>query len=294
MSQEFNVIEAKFSSRDRKCVIGPLWQYDYGQILRITGIDLPESYEVHFSNDPRGDAKSIPGNANGVRIPAEYLKSGSSVFAWLYVHQGEDDGSTEYQIEIQVRRRARPTSEAPDSEEKTAIGDLIEQMNVALSGAKEERAKAETAAENAEKAAQNVDTSVKLAQSYAVGGTGVREGEDQDNAKFWYERTAAAHNENIVDMEAKKDELVGELEQAAQRDKRGKHACQAVRKPQRTRDARKIRPRDQNGNEIFQRRLNDNPETVWTAVDGGHRVILPKVLSWVHRVYTPFCTVSQA
>ena len=216
MSQEFNVIEAKFSSRDRKCVIGPLWQYDYGQILRITGIDLPESYEVHFSNDPRGVAKSIPGNANGVRIPAEYLKSGSSVFAWLYVHQGEDDGSTEYQIEIQVRRRARPTSDAPDSEEKTAIGDLIEQMNVALSGAKEERAKAETAAENAEEAAQNVDTSVKLAQSYAVGGTGVREGEDQDNAKFWYERTAAAHNENIVDMEAKKDELVGELEQAAQ------------------------------------------------------------------------------
>ena len=125
MSQEFNVIEAKFSSRDRKCVIGPLWQYDYGQILRITGIDLPESYEVHFSNDPRGVAKSIPGNANGVRIPAEYLKSGSSVFAWLYVHQGEDDGSTEYQIEIQVRRRARPTSDAPDSEEKTAIGDLI-------------------------------------------------------------------------------------------------------------------------------------------------------------------------
>lgn len=215
MSQEFNVIEAKFSSRDRKCVIGPLWQYDYGQILRITGIDLPESYEVHFSNDPRGVAKSIPGNANGVRIPAEYLKSGSSVFAWLYVHQGEDDGSTEYQIEITVRRRARPTSEAPDSEEKTAIGDLIEQMNVALTGAKEERTKAEQAAENAEQKAAEVDTSVKLAQSYAIGGTGVREDEDQNNAKFWYERTAAAHNENIVDMEQKKDELIQDLEDAA-------------------------------------------------------------------------------
>ena len=216
MSQEFNVIEAKFTSRDRKCVIGPLWQYDYGQILRITGLDLPESYEVHFSNDPRGVAKSIPGNANGVRIPAEYLKSGSSVFAWLYVHQGEDDGSTEYQIEITVRRRARPTSEAPDSEEKTAIGDLIEQMNVALSGAKEERAKAEQAANTAEQKAEEVDTSVKLAQSYAIGGTGVREDEDQNNAKFWYERTAAAHDENIVDMELKKDELIAQLENDAQ------------------------------------------------------------------------------
>jgi len=29
----------------------PLYQWDYGQRLIITGVELPQAYEVHFSND---------------------------------------------------------------------------------------------------------------------------------------------------------------------------------------------------------------------------------------------------
>ena len=122
MAQEYNVIEARLTSRDRKCVIGPLWQYDYGQILKISGIDLPDAFEVHFSNDPRGDARPMPATAKGgVRIPDEYLVSGANVFAWLYVYQKSDAASTEYQIEIQVRRRAKPMSYEPETEEGTIV-----------------------------------------------------------------------------------------------------------------------------------------------------------------------------
>ena len=185
MPQNFKIIEAPFDQRTRKCVIGPLWQYDYGQILKITGIDLPENYEVHFANDPHGFSKPVVGNAEGARIPAEYLKSGANVFAWLYVHQGEDDGSTEYQVEIQVRRRARPSDIILEPEEMTDVANLIGSMNAALESAKEERQKAEDAAASADEDATDADTSAKLAESYAVGGTGTREGEDTDNAKFY-------------------------------------------------------------------------------------------------------------
>lgn len=152
MPQEFNVIEAKFTSRDKKCVIGPLWQYDYGQILKITGIELPDIYEVHFSNDPRGVAKQIIGSTDGVRIPSEYLTSGSNVFAWFYVHQGDDDGTTLYQIEIQVRRRAKPCDIALNPEEISVVAELIGSMNAVLEATREERSKAEEAKLAAEKA----------------------------------------------------------------------------------------------------------------------------------------------
>ena len=187
MPQNFKIIEAPFNQRDRRCVVGPLWQYDYGQILKITGIELPENYEVHFSNDPHGFSKPVVGNAEGARIPAEYLKSGANVFAWLYVHQGEDDGSTEYQVEIQVRRRARPSDVVLEPEEMTDVANLIGSMNAALESAKEERQKAEDAATSAEEDAENADSFAKMSESYAVGGTGTREGEDTDNAKFYYE-----------------------------------------------------------------------------------------------------------
>lgn len=212
MPQNFKIIEAPFNSRTRKCVIGPLWQYDYGQILRITGIDLPENYEVHFANDPSGFSKPVVGNSEGARIPAEYLKSGANVFAWLYVHEGEEDGSTEYQVEIQVRRRARPSDIILEPEEMTDVANLIGSMNAALESAKEQRQKAEEAAENADEDATFAGNAAVTAQSFAVGGTGTREGEDTDNAKFYYE-SAKSSEENAK----KSEESVAEDRTAVER-----------------------------------------------------------------------------
>lgn len=35
----------------------PQWQYNHGQKLKFTGVELPPYYEVHFSNSIRGSAK---------------------------------------------------------------------------------------------------------------------------------------------------------------------------------------------------------------------------------------------
>ena len=61
-----------------------LYQYDYGQILKLTGIDLPAVYEVHFSNGERGTSTTGIGTADGVEIPDQYLLNAGK----LYVGSG--------------------------------------------------------------------------------------------------------------------------------------------------------------------------------------------------------------
>ena len=101
----------------RVCRTAPLYQYDYGQILQIVGPELPSAYEVHFSNQPHGTATTQIGGDDGVVIPDAYLKTGSPVYAWLFLHTGENDGETEYST-------PRPTTAAtttPPKPTPTAI-----------------------------------------------------------------------------------------------------------------------------------------------------------------------------
>lgn len=127
-----NVITANF--RNGQFVhTDPLWQYDYGQVLRFTGVSLPETFEVHFSNAKEfGQAKTAIGTADGVLIPDEYLISGKPVFAWIFLHVGEDDGETVYMAQIPVRKRSVPSDEPPTPQEQSAITQAIAALNSAV------------------------------------------------------------------------------------------------------------------------------------------------------------------
>lgn len=116
-------------------VTRPLTQYDYGQILLFDGITLPEAYEVVFSNDDMNGAtgKSQIGNSNGVTIPDEFLTTGLTVFAWLFLHEEATDGRTVYKIKIPVRRRAEDVTNPPSEEEITSVTQAIAALNVAVS-----------------------------------------------------------------------------------------------------------------------------------------------------------------
>lgn len=135
------------------------WQYDYGQILKINGLQLPEVYEVHFSNTPeKGVSKTALGNADGVEIPDEYFLSGEPVYAFIYLHDTASDGETEYRIEIPVKPRPRPTHEEPTPVQRGEIEQLIAALNTATEeaeqSAEEAKTSAESAAESAEEARQ--------------------------------------------------------------------------------------------------------------------------------------------
>lgn len=144
------------------CKTQPLYQYDYGQLLQFVGIDLPEAYEVHFSNEPRGEAVTQIGDAEGVTIPDALLTTGQPVYAWLFLHTGENDGETEYAVTIPVIRRAAITDDPPTPVEQSAITQAIAALNSAVEQTGQD---AEAAAGSAELA----EGSAELANQYMQG-----------------------------------------------------------------------------------------------------------------------------
>ena len=44
-----NIIKANIKMQNTTTYTCSVWQYDYGQILQITGAELPQEVEVQFS-----------------------------------------------------------------------------------------------------------------------------------------------------------------------------------------------------------------------------------------------------
>ena len=133
-----NIVTAKFCSDQTRAWTDELWQYDYGQILKFDGLELPDAYEVHFSNQPlTGETITQIGTADGVTIPDQFLQSGEVVYAWVYLHAGEDDGETEYMVTIPVSKRPEPSDEQPTPVEQSAIDQAIAALNIAVEKADE-------------------------------------------------------------------------------------------------------------------------------------------------------------
>ena len=62
-----DIITVAFKANKEVKVKTPLYQWDRGVRLKITGIDLPTGYTVHFSNQQfSGDAEVMVGDSGGV------------------------------------------------------------------------------------------------------------------------------------------------------------------------------------------------------------------------------------
>lgn len=128
-----NIITAKFCNNKKSAWADEQWQWDYGQILQFEGLELPDAYEVHFSNIAiGGESITQIGNADGVTIPDQFFVSGETIYAWVYLHQGEDDGETEYSVTIPIKKRPQPSDTPPTPQEQSAIDQAIAALNVAV------------------------------------------------------------------------------------------------------------------------------------------------------------------
>lgn len=174
-----NIIIAEFDNSNY-ILTSPVYQYDYGLVLKINGIDLPDVYEVHFSNlEFSGESETSIGDSKGVEIPNTYLTSGEYIYAWLFLHTGENDGEVEFKIEIPVRKRAKPNDEYTP-EQETVIERAIALLNSLSNSVSESEYKTSLMA--------------ILAESWAKGGTDTRTGEDTNNAKFYAELAQQSAN----------------------------------------------------------------------------------------------------
>lgn len=157
-----DAITAVFSGL-RRTRTSALYRYDTNVMLKFEGITLPSVYEVHFSNyDNTGVATTMLGDENGVDIPNELLETGYTIYAWIYLHANPGNGMTKYTVEIPVKARPQPENYEP-----SGISPWEEVVRT-ITEIKED--------------AQDAAT---LSESWAVGGTDTREGEDTDNAKYY-------------------------------------------------------------------------------------------------------------
>lgn len=126
------ITKAKFLNGARLAYTEPLWRYDYGQELTIEGLTLPTYFEVHFSDTMHGNAVTGLYSDGKVSIPDAYLQKAGTLYAWVYLHDTEDDGETEYQIVTEVKERAKPTHETPTPVQQSEIEQLIATLETAV------------------------------------------------------------------------------------------------------------------------------------------------------------------
>lgn len=154
-----NIIECRLDSTCKEIYTG-IWQHDYGQILRITGVDLPKAVEVQFSlRDKGGDTLTRIGTTvdgvTEVKVPDSFLKNENCtqnylIYAWIYVTD-DASGNTEYQIILHVKSRPKP--EEPTEEplpEPNIFHETVEAVNAAADRAEMAEQSAKESAEKAE------------------------------------------------------------------------------------------------------------------------------------------------
>lgn len=158
------MITAVFQNNDDYARAYGLWQWDYGQQLRIQGLHLPTAVEIHFAlQETGGESISRVGvtkdGVTTVTIPDSMLEGSSAawvektynIHAWIYLSD-RTSGETIKRITMQVKARPKPEAfEAPGNGE--IFHEAIEAVNDAAKRAEEAGGKAAAAADDAREAA---------------------------------------------------------------------------------------------------------------------------------------------
>lgn len=163
---ENRIITAVFKG-SKNTKVSDVWQWDYGQTLRIQGLDLPTAVEVDFA--VAGASESIArigttkDGVTDVVIPDSLIETGKNLVAYIYLRDSAS-GNTEYQIDMLVTKRAKP--EAYDRpEDKKLFGQAIEAVNTAADRAeKAGQTATEAAGQAAEDAQQTAEDRKEVAK----------------------------------------------------------------------------------------------------------------------------------
>lgn len=143
-----------------------LIQYDYGQILRIHGLDLPPAVEIQFSYREKGGTTenrigTTKDGVTEVQIPDAMLKNNGTTqdyAIWVFIYvTDETSGNTVYRIKLYVDSRPAPGEIGEDQDESHILDEAVNAVNAA--------------AERAERAEQNAKASAIEAEKYAASAS---------------------------------------------------------------------------------------------------------------------------
>lgn len=159
------MITAVFTDNSDYARATGLWQWDYGQRLRIDGLKLPAAAEIHFAlTEQSGDSNTRVGTTKDgvteVVIPDSLLENQAAgatyeIYAWIYLAD-KTSGETIKRISMQVKCRPKPEAfDAPEDAE--LFRDAIAQVNASADRAEAAREGAEAAQKAAEAAAGKIE-----------------------------------------------------------------------------------------------------------------------------------------
>lgn len=182
-------------------------QYDYGQILRIQGLKLPKTVEVHFSTQETGGTSITrvgvtKDGVTDVLIPDSVLENGDttqnySIFAFVYITDATS-GKTEYRARLEVKARSKP--EIPGG------GDNPDIFHEAVLEVRKSAEKAEEAQKQAEGWAHGREDLPERAEDNAMYYAGKA---SEDAKKTAEDRKEV---ERLVESVARIDEQVAKVE----------------------------------------------------------------------------------
>ncbi|MCB5878414.1 hypothetical protein LIR51_26765 [Blautia producta] len=177
-----------------------LWQWDYGQIMRIQGLKLPTAVEIHFSMDGGEPITRIGTTKDGVTdvaIPDSILEHSGRYKAYIYITD-EASGSTEYVVGGNVKERPKPES-FDNKEDGELFREAIRAVNEAATRAGEHERQSERWAVGREDIPESIQDNAKYYAGQARDAVHVISGQVDD---------AKAHIDAYV--QGKEQELKGD------------------------------------------------------------------------------------
>lgn len=146
----------------KKVLQGKLWQYNYGQVLRIQGGNLQKAQEIQFAlEETGGDSLTRIGitqdGVTDVVIPDTMLENNDSevdypVYVFIY-NRDETSGETVDKFVLNVLSRSKP-EHTGGSDDGDAFGKVIEEVNSAAERAEKSEQQAAEHAEQTKSDAQ--------------------------------------------------------------------------------------------------------------------------------------------
>ena len=169
-----HIIDVSFDNYTQM-ITRPRYQYDYGQALSITGIDLPDVFEAHFATGDGTQTVTMLGHNGVVEVPDELFQVAKAIVCYIYLHDDATDGRTVYTIKIPVKERPKPSDVEPTPVQQDIITQAIAALNDAVEQTGQDvesaDASAQAASESASKAVQSEVYATAMAYAAAQSET---------------------------------------------------------------------------------------------------------------------------
>lgn len=231
------MVIANFKNDSHPIVYGAS-QWNYGEVLRIQGLNLPKAVEIHFSLEKTA-GQAIPrigttkDGVTDVVIPDSLLENEGElqdyfVYVWIYLTDATS-GRTEHSLSINVKARSKP--EIPGGDDNAdPFREAIEEVNSAADRAEESERQAAEHAEQTKTDVQKTTADRQEVEKLVESVSGISE---QVQAVKEYKEQAQTSATNALLSEQKSEQAKEAALQAQARaelaaDEAEQHATEAA------------------------------------------------------------------